>query len=168
MHAGHMAEVLERFGDQLILLHIDAPIRRFRFDRREQSIIDVLRAKPQPLNELLARGLAEAEYVRRLVYAMLITRQLESGIPGVEPIGVDEAASSSRMPVAPALPLPPKASRHPSPAASSAPTAGKSPPRSPSTARSSPRSRSRFVSVPRTAPLTTTSCWASRKMPSRR
>jgi len=107
VHAGHMAEVLERFGDQPILLHIDAPIRRFRFDRREQAIIDVLRAKPQPLSELLTRGLAEPAYVRRLVYAMLITRQLESGIPGVEPIGVDEAASSSRMPVA--APFPPPA-----------------------------------------------------------
>ncbi|MEI9952133.1 MAG: DnaJ domain-containing protein [Pseudomonadota bacterium] len=112
-HAGHMADVLERFGDQLILLHVDAPIRRFRFDRREQSIIDVLRAKPQPLSELLARGLADPAYVCRLVYAMLITRQLESGIPGVEPIGVDEAPSSSRLPVAPALPLPPRTSRHP-------------------------------------------------------
>jgi curved DNA-binding protein CbpA len=106
-HAGHMAEVLERFGDQLILLHIDAPIRRFHFDRREQSIIDVLRAKPQPLHELLNRGLAEPAYVRRLVYAMVITRQLETGIQGVEPIGVDEAPSSSRIPVANALPLPP-------------------------------------------------------------
>ncbi|HKO53322.1 MAG TPA: DnaJ domain-containing protein [Polyangiaceae bacterium] len=122
VHAGHMAEVLSRFGDQPILLHIDAPIRRFRFDRREQSIIDVLRAKPQPLSELLERGLADPAYVRRLLYAMLITRQLESGIPGVEPIGVDEAASSSRMQVAPALPLPPSgATRHPSPSASSLP-----------------------------------------------
>ncbi len=105
-HAGHLAEVLERFGDQLILLHIDAPIRRFRFDRREQSIIDVLRAKPQPLHELVGRGLADPAYVRRLVYAMIITRQLETGIQGVEPIGVDEAPSSSRLPVAHALPLP--------------------------------------------------------------
>jgi curved DNA-binding protein CbpA len=105
-HAGHMAEVLDRFGDQRILLHLDAPIRRFRFDRREQSVIDVLRAKPQPLHELLARGLADPGYVRRLVYAMIITRQLESGIPGVEPIGVDEAPSSSRLPVASALPPP--------------------------------------------------------------
>ncbi len=99
-HAGHLAEVLERFGDQPILLHMDAPIRRFRFDRREQSVIDVLRAKPQPLKELLGRGLADAAYVRRLVYAMIITRQLESGIAGVEPIGVDEEPSSSRIPVA--------------------------------------------------------------------
>lgn len=104
VHAGHMAEVLSRFGEQMILLHIDAPIRRFRFDRREQSIIDVLRAKPQPLSELLARGLADPAYVRRLVYAMIITRQLESGLPGVEPIGVDEAPSSSRLPVAAAIP----------------------------------------------------------------
>ena len=106
-HAGHLAEVLERFGDQPILLHVDAPIRRFRFDRREQAIIDVLRAKPQPLGELVGRGLADPAYVRRLVYAMIITRQLESGIPGVEPIGVDEAPSSSRLPIASALPLPP-------------------------------------------------------------
>src|SRR6188768_172585 len=115
VHVRHMAEVLDRFGEQPILLHIEAPIRRFRFDRREQSIIDVLRAKPQPLSELLARGLAGPEYVRRLVCAMIITRQLESGIPGVEPIGVDEAASSSRMQVAAVVPAPANVSRHPSP-----------------------------------------------------
>ncbi|HEX3853091.1 MAG TPA: DnaJ domain-containing protein, partial [Polyangiaceae bacterium] len=32
--------------------------------------------------------------------AMIITRQLESGVAGVEPIGVDEEPSSSRIPVA--------------------------------------------------------------------
>ena len=99
-HAGHLAEVLARFGEQPIVLHVDAPIRRFRFEPREQAIIDVLRAKPQPLTELVARGLADEAYVRRLVYALIIMRQLESGVPGVEPIGVDEAPSSSRMPVA--------------------------------------------------------------------
>jgi curved DNA-binding protein CbpA len=103
-HAGHLAEVLERFGDQPILLHVDAPIRRFGFERREQAIIDVLRAKPQPLSELLGRGLADQAAVRRLVYAMILTRQLESGIPGVEPIGVDEAPSSSRIPIVSAHP----------------------------------------------------------------
>jgi curved DNA-binding protein CbpA len=99
-HAGHLAEVLLRFGDQPIVLHVDAPIRRFRFEPREQAIIDVLRAKPQPLNELVGRGLADEAYVRRLVYALIIMRQLESGVQGVEPIGVDEAPSSSRMQVA--------------------------------------------------------------------
>ena len=102
----HLDDVLGRFGDQSILLHLDAPVRRFRFEPREQAIIDVLRAKPQPLRELLGRGLADEAYVRRLVYAMIITRQLETGIPGVEPIGVDEAPSSSRMVVA--SPHPPR------------------------------------------------------------
>jgi curved DNA-binding protein CbpA len=120
-HSGHLAEVLERFGDQLILLHVDAPIRRFRFDRREQAIIDVLRAKPQPLHELLGRGLADPAYVRRLVYAMIITRQLETGIPGVEPIGVDEAPSSARLPVANAV-MPPSI---PSPRSSALPDAAR-------------------------------------------
>ena len=126
-HAGHMTEVLERFGEQPILLHVDAPIRRFRFDRREQAIIDVLRAKPQPLAELLQRGLADPAYVCRLVYAMIITRQLETGIPGVEPIGVDEAPSSSRLPVATALPLPPQTSHRNSTPISAARTSSQAP-----------------------------------------
>lgn len=105
-HSGHLAEVLARFGDQPIMLHVDAPIRRFRFEPREQAVIDVLRAKPQPLAELVSRGLADEAYVRRLVYALIITRQLETGVPGVEPIGVDEAPSSSRMPVASVQPPP--------------------------------------------------------------
>ena len=128
-HAGHLAEVLTRFGDQPILLHADAPIRRFRFDRREQSVIDVLRAKPQPLSELVGRGLADPGYVRRLVYAMIITRQLETGIQGVEPIGVDEAPSSSRLPVATALSMPPSTRRSttPGPARLDRPPSGSQP-----------------------------------------
>jgi curved DNA-binding protein CbpA len=130
-HAGHLQEVLERFGEQPILLHMDAPIRRFRFDRREQSVIDVLRAKPQPLSELLGRGLADPGYVGRLVYAMIITRQLESGIPGVEPIGVDEEPSSSRIPVAsPYAPRSAPPVRSTSPVATSATQPSSQPPRS--------------------------------------
>jgi curved DNA-binding protein CbpA len=131
-HTGHLAEVLERFGDQPILLHVDAPIRRFRFDGREQSVIDVLRAKPQPLNELVGRGLADPAYVRRLVYAMIITRQLESGMPGVEPIGVDEEPSSSRIPVAsPQAPRSVPVPRSFSPGVGGAPQHSSQPPQAP-------------------------------------
>lgn len=120
-HMGHLADVLARFGDQPIVLHVDAPIRRFRFEPREQAIIDVLRAKPQPLHELVGRGLADEAYVRRLVYALIIMRQLESGVPGVEPIGVDEAPSSSRMQVASVQP--PHSSPAPRPVSGSTPAA---------------------------------------------
>src|SRR5450755_4481796 len=121
-HTGHLADVLARFGDQPIVLHVDAPIRRFRFEPHEQAIIDVLRAKPQPLNELVGRGLADEAYVRRLVYALIIMRQLESGVPGVEPIGVDEAPSSSRMQVASVQP--PRSVPVPRPASGSSPAVG--------------------------------------------
>ncbi len=118
VNAAHVADVLGRYGDQPILLHQDAPIRRFDFEPREQSIIDVLRAKPQPLHELLGRGLAAEAHVRRLIYVLIITRQLETGIPGMQPIGA-EAASSTPPPTA-ASPRPPgsaPAARAVSPAA---------------------------------------------------
>lgn len=100
--AAEIDQVTARLGQRPIELHVDAPIRRFRFESSEQALIDVLRAKPQPLQSLIASGLAPAEDVKRLVYVLLILRQLDLGVPGAEPVGVDEAPSSSRIPVAPA------------------------------------------------------------------
>jgi len=91
--------VTGRLGQRPIELHVDAPIRRFRFESSEQALIDVLRAKPQPLSSLIASGLASPDDVKRLVYVLVILRQLELGVPGAEPVGVDEAPSSSRIPV---------------------------------------------------------------------
>lgn len=92
--------VTARLGQRPIELHVDAPIRRFRFESSEQALIDVLRAKPQPLSSLIASGLAAPDDVKRLVYVLVILRQLELGVPGAEPVGVDEAPSSSRIAVA--------------------------------------------------------------------
>lgn len=93
--------VTARLGDRPIELHVDAPIRRFRFESNEQALIDVLRAKPQSLTSLINSGLAPADDVKRLLYVLVILRQLDLGVPGAEPVGVDEAPSSSRIPVAP-------------------------------------------------------------------
>lgn len=98
--AAEIEAVTARLGARPIELHVDAPIRRFRFETSEQALIDVLRAKPQPLTSLIASGLAPAEDVKRLVYVLVILRQLELGVPGAEPVGVDEAPSSSRIVVA--------------------------------------------------------------------
>jgi DnaJ-domain-containing protein 1 len=99
--AAEIEAVTGRLGQRPIELHVDAPIRRFRFEASEQALIDVLRAKPQPLSSLVASGLAAPDDVKRLVYVLVILRQLELGIPGAEPVGVDEAPSSSRIPIAP-------------------------------------------------------------------
>lgn len=102
-HAGasEIEAVTARLGQRAIELHVDAPIRRFKFEAAEQALIDVLRAKPQSLASLIAAGLAPPDDVKRLVYVLVILRQLELGVPGAEPVGVDEAPSSSRIPVAP-------------------------------------------------------------------
>lgn len=92
-----VTEVLERLADRALRLNLDAPLLRFHFERAEQTVIDVLRAKPQPYAELVDRDLADRTLIERLVYALAITRQFELGVPGVEPLGVDEAPSSSRI-----------------------------------------------------------------------
>jgi tetratricopeptide (TPR) repeat protein len=115
--AAEIDSVVSRLGQRPIELHVDAPIRRFRFESSEQTLIDVLRAKPQSLASLVASGLAPEQDVKRLVYVLVILRQLELGVPGAEPVGVDEAASSSRMQVAPVAGLPDEKPRHTTPSA---------------------------------------------------
>ncbi len=113
----HVDAVLARLGDRPLRLHVEAPIMRFHFGRAEQPVLDVLRAKPQPLAELLARELLQRERVLRLIYVLAITRQLELATD-MTPLGFDDAPSSSRV----ALPgspypgpssLPPHASSQP-------------------------------------------------------
>lgn len=95
-----VSRVLEALGDAPLRLHLEAPIRRFHFGHVEQAIIDVLRAKPQPYSELAARDLAPPALLERLIYTLAITRQLDRNVPGAEPLGVDEAPSSTRIPIA--------------------------------------------------------------------
>jgi DnaJ-domain-containing protein 1 len=99
--AAEIEAVTSRLGQRPIELHVDAPIRRFRFEASEQALVDVLRAKPQSLSSLIASGLASPDDVKRLVYVLVMLRQLELGVPGAEPVGVDEAPSSSRILAAP-------------------------------------------------------------------
>lgn len=88
---------LARLGNIVLHLHPDGQVGRFNLERGEQAIIDVLRAKPQTLDELSRAGLLPEVTLRRLIYALAITRHLEVGVPGAVPIGVDEAPSSSRI-----------------------------------------------------------------------
>jgi curved DNA-binding protein CbpA len=95
--------ILLRLGERPLQLHVDAPIHRFNFGRAEQSVLEVLRAKPQPLAELLARDLAERFTVERLMYTLALTRQFDLG-PDVLPLGADEAPSSTRQVAAVRMP----------------------------------------------------------------
>jgi DnaJ-domain-containing protein 1 len=92
---GRVQDACARLGDTPLRLHRDAQLARFRFGREERPIVEVLRAKAQSLDALLQRDLADPNLAKRLVYTLLITRQLDLGGQDVEPVGVDEVPSSS-------------------------------------------------------------------------
>lgn len=100
----HMQAVLQRLGPRPLRLHVEAPISRFHFGRSEQAVLDVMRAKPQPLEELLARELAPRQRVLQLIYVLAVTRQFELSAD-LAPLGFDDAPSSSRV-VLPGTPNP--------------------------------------------------------------
>jgi curved DNA-binding protein CbpA len=82
---------LERLGDQPLRLHREAQLARFQFDRHEQALADVLRAKPYAFSGLLATRLLDEAVARRMVYMLAITRHLDLGAG--RPIGVEDAAT---------------------------------------------------------------------------
>ncbi|HEV8247662.1 MAG TPA: DUF4388 domain-containing protein, partial [Polyangiaceae bacterium] len=94
--AAQVGSVLARLGDGALRLHVDSPISQFGFESRVQAVVDVLRAKPQPLAELLARDLTDGETVRRLIFTFALLRHLE--LPGAaQPIGLNVPAGSSTL-----------------------------------------------------------------------
>ncbi|MBX3183742.1 MAG: DnaJ domain-containing protein [Polyangiaceae bacterium] len=84
---------LERLGARTLRLHPDAAIKHFGLSPDEQAVLDVLRARPQPWESLIATGLLPPEQVRRLIYMLFISRHLDVG---GRPIVPAEVAPSSR------------------------------------------------------------------------
>jgi tetratricopeptide (TPR) repeat protein len=80
--------VLARLEHQPLRLHSEAHLGRFEFNRSEQALADVLRAKPRTLESLLATRLVAERIARRMIYLLAITRHLDLGTGG-HPIGVD-------------------------------------------------------------------------------
>ncbi len=103
LHAGE--EELERelaaLGERPLRLREEAPLVRFRFTPEEQAIVDVLRARPQPLSQLAASGVAPRGLVRRLVYTLALTRALELDGHAQPPLGAEPPASSGATPRTP-------------------------------------------------------------------
>jgi curved DNA-binding protein CbpA len=88
-------ELLDRLGAAPLRFHAEAPLGRFDFDPAERAVIDVLRAKPQPLAELVGRGLADPSVVELLVYALSALRHFDTG-SGTRPVGSERASGSMR------------------------------------------------------------------------
>jgi len=87
-----LRDVLARLEGVALRFHPDAPLSGFGFDAAEQSVVDVLAAKPQPLSELAARQLVERQRLERLAYLFVALRYFDVG-GTVRPVGVIVRAS---------------------------------------------------------------------------
>ena len=91
---------LQQLGDQVLKLHVDGDFKRFKLSDRARGVVEMLKARPCSLSELLTAGVATEREVRLVVYTFLITRHLEMGM-GKSPVGLESAPDSSSEPGAP-------------------------------------------------------------------
>jgi curved DNA-binding protein CbpA len=105
VEGSRVRDMLARHGDAPLRFHADAPLARFEFSQREQAVVDVLRAKPQSLAELIGRGLSDPGLVELLVYALSALRHFDTG-SGAKPVGSERASGSMRAAQAPRVASP--------------------------------------------------------------
>lgn len=89
-----VARAVRELGERRLRMRFEAPIVRYGMDKAEAGLVNVLRAKPQPVAELLHSGVAPEERVRRILYALYHTRQLDLGANLAEPVGLREPPES--------------------------------------------------------------------------
>jgi len=113
-----LREVLLRLDGIELRFHVDAPLAGFGFDAAEQSVVDVLAAKPQSLAELAGHQLLEASRLERLTYLFVALRYFDVG-GTARPVGAVVRASALphvvASPAASESPAPPAPSSTPSP-----------------------------------------------------
>jgi hypothetical protein len=78
---------LGRLHGSPLRLHASAALERFGFEARELEVAISLRERARSIEELAALGAVSAETVRRMVYALAITRHIDIG-GGATPAGV--------------------------------------------------------------------------------
>jgi hypothetical protein len=80
-----VAAVLASLVDKTLRLHPDSRVARFDFNQRVRGLLDVLKVKPQALPALEATRLLDQPSLHKLLYALVLTRHLDTGFA---PFGV--------------------------------------------------------------------------------
>ncbi len=90
-------QTVRRVSKKPLRLHPAAQLSRFCFSSREWSVLDLIRAKPQKLDDLIASKVEDEPTIKRLVYALALTRSLDLGAHAT-PAGVAAPDDASPRP----------------------------------------------------------------------
>ncbi len=90
-------QTVRRVSKKPLRLHPAAQLSRFCFSSREWSVLDLIRAKPQKLEDLIASGVEDEPTIKRLIYALALTRSLDLGAHAT-PAGVAAPDDASPRP----------------------------------------------------------------------
>jgi curved DNA-binding protein CbpA len=84
---------LARLGETPLKIRPVSPVSRYALTPQEKAVVDMLRALPVPLSKLEESGVGSSELVRKVVCALLLSRQFELGSQK-EPVGLREPPES--------------------------------------------------------------------------
>jgi len=84
-----LGRLMDKLGDRHLRLHPDAVLERFGWTDEEACVATTVLMDRPTFTDLLAAGVADGDVVRRVVYALLITRQLDIGQKAT-PFGVED------------------------------------------------------------------------------
>jgi hypothetical protein len=74
---GHVQAALAKLGSAGLSLHPASDTQRFTFDKRERTMVELLRSRPLRLHDLVGLGTLPPRLVELLVYCLLVTKQVE-------------------------------------------------------------------------------------------
>jgi tetratricopeptide (TPR) repeat protein len=81
--------LLGKLGDRPIVLREDMPLDYFFFMGSDRDVVELLRGRPQRLDELLQRAPGHAALIERVVCLLLLSRSMELGRRSAPPLGVE-------------------------------------------------------------------------------
>lgn len=84
-----LSRLMERLHDIKLRMHTDAALDRFGWDEDESRVAAAVQRDQPTIVELLSTDVADSDTIRRVVYALLLTRQLDMG-QRMPPLGVEE------------------------------------------------------------------------------
>jgi len=122
----HVHGALGKVGSSGFRLTKQAETARFSFDKAERTTVELLRSRPQRLQELAAAGILPPRLAQLLVYCLLVTKQVElvsESLLPLLPLPEPEPASSP--------PPSPRGAAVTAPPPSSPPSRSSAPPPSP-------------------------------------